>query len=138
MRPKGHVICTCDVILFANSAKMAETVVKPVRRGGRYCVAGAPNQKSCQNTSYTLESPCINFLLANNVIDFGALVCKDFIRTQIRQKTYSHKMFSLNHFYCWKHVSSLITPDCNILRLINRGSFKSPKGFLILINNIYY
>ena len=26
---------------------------KPVREGGRYCVAGAPNNQSCTNTSYT-------------------------------------------------------------------------------------
>lgn len=26
---------------------------KPVRKGGRYCVAGAPNNQSCTNTSYT-------------------------------------------------------------------------------------
>lgn len=26
---------------------------KAGRRGGRYCVAGAPNNESCQNTSYT-------------------------------------------------------------------------------------
>ena len=26
---------------------------KPVRKGGRYCVAGAPNNRSCTNTPYT-------------------------------------------------------------------------------------
>ena len=26
---------------------------KMKKRGGRYCVAGAPNKQSCQNTSYT-------------------------------------------------------------------------------------
>lgn len=30
---------------------MAEN--KPTRRGGRYCVAGAPNQRSCRNTMFT-------------------------------------------------------------------------------------
>ncbi|KAL9970830.1 hypothetical protein ACROYT_G023277 [Oculina patagonica] len=32
---------------------MAESGGKPIRRGGRYCVAGAPNKQSCKNTSYT-------------------------------------------------------------------------------------
>ena len=27
---------------------------KPVKKDGRYCVAGAPNNQSCTNTSYTL------------------------------------------------------------------------------------
>ena len=26
---------------------------KPVKHGGKYCVAGAGNNKSCTNTSYT-------------------------------------------------------------------------------------
>lgn len=30
---------------------MAEN--KPTQRGGRYCVAGAPNQRSCRNTTFT-------------------------------------------------------------------------------------
>ena len=32
---------------------MAERNCKAIRRGGRYCVAGAPNNQSCRNTSYT-------------------------------------------------------------------------------------
>ena len=32
---------------------MAASGGKPVRRGGRYCVAGVPNNQSCKNTSYT-------------------------------------------------------------------------------------
>ena len=34
------------------------------KRGGRYCVAGTPNQESCKNTSYT---PGICFPLSQNV-----------------------------------------------------------------------
>ena len=26
---------------------------KNIRRGGRFCVAGAPNQQSCKNTTFT-------------------------------------------------------------------------------------
>ena len=34
---------------------MAESSKTPKakRRGGRYCVAGTPNQQSCKNTSFT-------------------------------------------------------------------------------------
>ena len=31
---------------------MAENA-RPVKRGGKYCVAGGPNKVSCQNTSYS-------------------------------------------------------------------------------------
>ena len=31
---------------------MAENI-KNIRRGGRYCVAGAPNEQSCKNTTFT-------------------------------------------------------------------------------------
>ena len=43
---KSPIICT--------SYNMAASESKPIRRGGRYCVAGAPNNQSCKNTSYTL------------------------------------------------------------------------------------
>ncbi len=39
------------------SAKMAESqnpTHKTTRRGGKYCVAGLPNNVSCTNTSYTV------------------------------------------------------------------------------------
>ena len=52
-RPNGHVIYWFDVTLFAHFGKMAEGIGKAVQRGGRYCVAGAPNNQSCRNTSYT-------------------------------------------------------------------------------------
>ena len=32
---------------------MAEGASKPKRRGGRHCVAGAPNNQSCQNTTFS-------------------------------------------------------------------------------------
>jgi len=32
---------------------MAESAKKVKKKGGRYCVAGAPNNQSCKNNSYT-------------------------------------------------------------------------------------
>ena len=46
----------CDVVLVANSQtqqNMAKLASKPKRRGGRYCVAGAPNNQSFQNTLFS-------------------------------------------------------------------------------------
>ena len=54
-RPKGHVTCLWDVSLHDSQENMAETKRKPVRKGGRYCVAGSPNGESCKNTQYTPE-----------------------------------------------------------------------------------
>ena len=42
-----------DVTRFAPMFKMEESTLKPTKRGGKFCVAGAPGKQSCQNTSYT-------------------------------------------------------------------------------------
>ena len=52
-RPKRHVISTRDVSLCVrDQTNMAERK-KTERKGGRYCVAGAPNGQSCKNNSHT-------------------------------------------------------------------------------------
>ena len=47
----------CDVVLVPNSQAQdkicAELASKPKRRGGRYCVAGAPNNHTFQNTLFS-------------------------------------------------------------------------------------
>ena len=52
-RPKGHVTALCDVSLLDSQQNVAESKRKPVKKGGRYCVAGTPNGESCTNTQYT-------------------------------------------------------------------------------------
>ena len=39
---------------------MAENVGRPLKRGGKYCVAGGPGKVSCQNTSYSPGIPGIS------------------------------------------------------------------------------
>ena len=39
--------------LTNTTQNMAELASKPLRRGGRYCVAGAPNNQSFQNTLFS-------------------------------------------------------------------------------------
>ena len=52
-RPKYHVTRAADVILLPEDQfSMAESKAGK-RQRGRYCVAGAPNQQSCQNRSFT-------------------------------------------------------------------------------------
>ena len=52
-RPKRHVTSMCDVSLCVrDQTNMAERK-KTERKGGRYCVAGAPNDQSCKNNSHT-------------------------------------------------------------------------------------
>ena len=34
---------------------MADNVTRPLKRGGKYCVAGGPDKVSCQNTTYSSE-----------------------------------------------------------------------------------
>ena len=51
-RPNYHVILLNDVSWLADKHNMAEAREK-VKTGGRYCVAGALNNESCKNTSYT-------------------------------------------------------------------------------------
>ena len=52
-RPKYHVTRDADVILVPEDQfTMAESKAGK-RQRGRYCVAGAPNQQSCQNRSFT-------------------------------------------------------------------------------------
>ena len=46
-------VTSCDVDWFATENKMAANKEGLKKRGGRYCVAGTPNQESCKNTSYT-------------------------------------------------------------------------------------
>ena len=46
-------VTSCDVDWFAKENKMAANKEDLKKRGGRYCVAGTPNQESCKNTSYT-------------------------------------------------------------------------------------
>ena len=43
------------ILNHSNKTTMAESskTLRAKRRGGRYCVAGTPNQRSCQNTSFT-------------------------------------------------------------------------------------
>lgn len=40
---------------------MAESELKALKPGGRYCKAGAPNGESCKNTSYTPGISMFNF-----------------------------------------------------------------------------
>lgn len=67
---------------------MAASGDKPVRGGGRFCVAGAPNNVSCKNTSYTpgikmhqfpsdpkVRAEWLKFVQQNRV-DFGEPVNK--------------------------------------------------------------
>ena len=52
-RPKYHVTRAADVILVPKDEfSMAESKAGK-RQRGRYCVAGAPSQQSCQNRSFT-------------------------------------------------------------------------------------
>ena len=52
-RPKRHLTSMCDVSLcFRDQTNMAERK-KTERKGGRYCVASAPNDQSCENNSHT-------------------------------------------------------------------------------------
>ena len=54
-----HVTSRDVTLLVTHSNKMEESVseasseTKQSKRGGRDCVAGTPNKKSCQNTTYT-------------------------------------------------------------------------------------
>ena len=86
-RPKYHVILLNDVSWLADKHNMAEAREK-VKTGGRYCVAGAPNNESCKNTSYTkgvsmhtfpteptLKAKWIKFVQKHRV-DFGETVSK--------------------------------------------------------------
>ena len=48
----------CDVIIVTSldllvNRKMADSCTRTRKRGGRYCVAGGPNNVRCTNTSYT-------------------------------------------------------------------------------------
>ena len=59
-RPKRHVIFFSDVKLCTaietnmdDSAANSKACSSKRKRGGRYCVAGAPNKRSCKNNSYT-------------------------------------------------------------------------------------
>ena len=46
----GFIFC---LVRWQRTLKMEETFRTTVKRGGKYCVAGAAGNKSCQNTSYT-------------------------------------------------------------------------------------
>lgn len=59
-RPKRHVIFSCDVNLCTafetnmdDSAGGSTASSSKIKRDGRYCVVGAPNNISCKNNSYT-------------------------------------------------------------------------------------
>ena len=53
-RSKYHVTISSDVIWVPQSDLTMADVKKSKRKPrGRYCVAGAPNQQSCQNTTFT-------------------------------------------------------------------------------------
>ena len=50
---KNYVfLCITSHGLMENQSINMEAA-KPVKHGGKYCVAGAGNKKSCKNTSYT-------------------------------------------------------------------------------------
>ena len=49
---KSHELRLWRQVVVLSLNDMAEKK-KPVRKGGRYCVAGAPNNQSCTNTNYT-------------------------------------------------------------------------------------
>ena len=51
-RSNYHVTRLCDVKLCVKSKSNMESKAK-YRKGGRYCVAGGPNNQSCKNSSYT-------------------------------------------------------------------------------------
>ena len=44
---------TCDVSLCVRDQTIMAESKKTERKGGRYCVAGAPNDQSCKNNSHT-------------------------------------------------------------------------------------
>ena len=51
--PKGHMTCLCAISQHDSQQNMAQSKRKPVRKGGRYCVARSPNSECCTNTQYT-------------------------------------------------------------------------------------
>ena len=48
-RPKNHLTVACDVMVGAKQQTNMDDCGKAKSRGGRYCVAGAPNGQSCKD-----------------------------------------------------------------------------------------
>lgn len=84
---------------------------RPVRKGGRYCVAGAPNNQSCTNTSYTPDISMHQFPVNPTVraqwvkfvqlhrVDFGEPVakCASLCSAHFEQSCYESSLaFSLD------------------------------------------
>ena len=61
------------------------------KRGGRYCVAGAPNKRSCNNNSYTVGISMHQFptdpVVRNKWVKFVQRHCADFHESSVTKYT---------------------------------------------------
>ena len=95
---------------------------KEVRRGGRYCVAGAPNKQSCRNTSYTPGIRMHQF--PNDPVLRGKWV--QFVRRHRADFNPTSKYVALcsAHFEdsCYERRSLLSDVESNMRSFLKKGS----------------